>query len=814
MEEKTNTRYQELKSSIDSLIKSCHQILYNSGAIVGKKAMDDIMKIFTLKILQPLFNDENSVITQKWNQYKCEKNPSDRHVNRYKYCKKISKLLESDDPLNEWKMLVNNILSQILPNLFDVKDGTFHCDENALFELIKKIDNLDDIFWKQNNDVQLYDTISGDIYEYFINGYQKSGGKELGQFFTPRKLITLILFGLDVISHNVENLDIYDPCMGSGGFLTRAFNEMKIDPDNIFGNEIEKDTIKFGFSNLLLNTGEYSNNIKCQDSLINIDSKKHKLILTNPPFGTKMKYKKDKNTPKGLKERYEAIEAEKLKENANYKTVLFNKIFPIKTNNGACLFTQLCIYKLEDKAMCCIVLPDGQLFFGKNFIKFRKWLCETVRIQKIVKIPSGAFEHTGIKTCVVQFTKGKPTKNINFWETDAGCDELKRIIKIDKKDLKENNYSFDPKDYQENEHIAKLKEESKCKWMSVKEIVKINLGKRITKKDSGTKYPSYGAGKSDYFTDNFNREGPICKIARFAVRPPNCVMIINDYRCWVTDSSITVTSLNKNVLLDEYLWYYLLLNKNLILEMREGSQQPGLKLGLFNKFQIPVPSLEIQQKIIKELDFIKSQKNKIKDLINSTKEEIKIYKKYGLEPEIQRELKDCEFKKLGENCEFDKKSKRKASYGKNEGQYNFYKCSPKIMKCDKVDYKEERILIADGGNNIIYMDSKFSCSSHMHIITSKDRNIITNECIYTFIKGNIHTNILEKRGNSIENISKSSVKEILIPIPKNLEHQKKLINIYKKKEERLQNYENELNHLKSRIKDLNELGKSIIDANI
>ena len=47
----------DLKSQFGALIKQCHQILYNNGAIVGKKAMDDIMKILTLKLLQPLFED-------------------------------------------------------------------------------------------------------------------------------------------------------------------------------------------------------------------------------------------------------------------------------------------------------------------------------------------------------------------------------------------------------------------------------------------------------------------------------------------------------------------------------------------------------------------------------------------------------------------------------------------------------------------------------------------------------------------------------------------------------------------------------------
>ena len=73
---------------------------------------------------------------------------------------------------------------------------------------------------------------------------------------------------------------------------------------------------------------------------------------------------------------------------------------------------------LEEGGVCAIVLPDGELFEGNSKWSktFRKWLSEEVNIRTILKVPSGTFEHAGVKTNVVVFTKDGPTKNIQFME--------------------------------------------------------------------------------------------------------------------------------------------------------------------------------------------------------------------------------------------------------------------------------------------------------------------------------------------------------------------------------------------------------------
>ena len=84
-----------------------------------------------------------------------------------------------------------------------------------------------------------FSTTYGDIYEYFMSSYGKkssSGSKELGQFFTPRKLIHLIFHGFNLKDYitDKENFKIYDPCMGTGGFLTRLYKLGDLNPEKYF----------------------------------------------------------------------------------------------------------------------------------------------------------------------------------------------------------------------------------------------------------------------------------------------------------------------------------------------------------------------------------------------------------------------------------------------------------------------------------------------------------------------------------------------------------------------------------------------------
>ena len=360
-----NIEYTKHHIKLNQIIKQCHNILYSSGAIVGNKAQTDIMKLLCMKILESQFKDEHSYIWELCNKLKAKYNMSDGNFNKYKgICSNLNNLTTYDNIFRVWKLAVEKFIYKLFPNIYRLTDNTFNCNkETTLIELIQKINELE----ITPEFIDAFSTTCGDIHESFRTYGGGKGAKELGQYFTPRHMIHVTFHGSGlkelIESINIKNIKIYDPCMGTGGFLTRLFNILEeIPSENIYGCETEIDTIKFGQMSMLITTkNTKSNIIKCDSLCENpfINKQKFTVIATNPPFGTKMNYT-------NLKSVYE----DKFPDSS----VKFQYIYPIKTNNGACLFIQHCVYMLETGGVCAIVLPDGELFDGSSkwSVKFRK----------------------------------------------------------------------------------------------------------------------------------------------------------------------------------------------------------------------------------------------------------------------------------------------------------------------------------------------------------------------------------------------------------------------------------------------------------
>jgi type I restriction-modification system DNA methylase subunit len=155
-------------------------------------------------------------------------------------------------------------------------------------------------------------------------------------------------------------------------------------------------------------------------------------------------------------------------------------------------------------------------------------------------------------------------------------------------------------------------------------------------------------------------------------------------------------------------------------------------------------------------------------------------------------IEGIEYKKLGDVCEFMTKSKRQASFGRDNGIYHFYTSSQTVKWCNENDYKDECIIIGTGGNANIKIGKNFSCSTDNFILK-------TNENIkYLYYYLQININILENgfSGSTIKHISKEYIKNIEIPIPpiavqnaivekldvlnSNIENSKKMVEEYRK----------------------------------
>jgi len=77
----------------------------------------------------------------------------------------------------------------------------------------------------------------------------------------------------------------------------------------------------------------------------------------------------------------------------------------------------LIIKLLKITGRCAIVLPDGTLFGEGMKTRLKEELLERCNLHTIVRLPNGVFNpYTGIKTNLLFFEKGAPTKEIWYYE--------------------------------------------------------------------------------------------------------------------------------------------------------------------------------------------------------------------------------------------------------------------------------------------------------------------------------------------------------------------------------------------------------------
>lgn len=113
------------------------------------------------------------------------------------------------------------------------------------------------------------------------------------------------------------------------------------------------------------------------------------VILTNPPFGGK-----------------EGRDAQ--------------SDFAFQTKATQILFLQHAIDALKDGGRCGIVVDEGVLFRTTEdaFIRTKRKLLEECDLWCVVSLPGGAFSGAGagVKTNLLFFTKGRPTKKIWYYD--------------------------------------------------------------------------------------------------------------------------------------------------------------------------------------------------------------------------------------------------------------------------------------------------------------------------------------------------------------------------------------------------------------
>jgi len=237
-----------------------------------------------------------------------------------------------------------------------------------------------------------------------------NAGRNGGEYYTPRPLIRAMI----QVTKPKLGERIYDGAVGSAGFLCEAYDYLRngwaggnkkpaklttsqlntLQTKTFYGKEKKSLAYVIAIMNLILHGIDTPNIIHTNTLTENLadiqDKDRFDVILANPPFGGK--------------------ERKEVQQN-----------FPIKTGETAFLFLQHFIKMLKAGGRGAVVIKNTFLSNSDNAAKaLRKELLESCNLHTVLDCPQGTFLGAGVKTVVLFFQKGAPTRKVWYYQLDPG----------------------------------------------------------------------------------------------------------------------------------------------------------------------------------------------------------------------------------------------------------------------------------------------------------------------------------------------------------------------------------------------------------
>ena len=229
-----------------------------------------------------------------------------------------------------------------------------------------------------------------------------NAGRNGGEYYTPRPLIRAMV---QVVQPKIGER-IYDGACGSAGFLCEAFDFLKsgksltttdlttLQTRTFYGKEKKSLAYVIAIMNMILHGIEAPNIVHTNtlsENLADVQEKdRFDVVLANPPFGGKERPEVQQN-------------------------------FPIRTGETAFLFLQHFIKLLKAGGRGGIVIKNTFLSNTDNAsVSLRKLLLESCNLHTILDCPGGTFQGAGVKTVVLFFEKGAPTRKTWYYQLDPG----------------------------------------------------------------------------------------------------------------------------------------------------------------------------------------------------------------------------------------------------------------------------------------------------------------------------------------------------------------------------------------------------------
>jgi type I restriction enzyme M protein len=308
--------------------------------------------------------------------------------------------------------LIEFVNGKLVPHLKSFKDSSVDADslQYKIGEIFSEVANRFRSGYSLRDVLQIVDTLSfgsseakhelSDLYETRIKR-MGNAGRNGGEYYTPRPLIRAMI---QVLQPQIGET-IYDGACGSAGFLCEAWEHLRradlsakdwdtLQRKTFYGQEKKSLAYVLGVMNMILH-GIDAPNIRhantLSENVMDIQQKdRHDIVLANPPFG--------------------GGERPEVQQN-----------FPIRSSETAYLFLQHFIRKLKAGGRAAIVIKNTFLSNTDNAsVELRRELLASCNLHTVLDCPGGTFQGAGVKTVVLFFEKGAPTRKTWYYQLDPG----------------------------------------------------------------------------------------------------------------------------------------------------------------------------------------------------------------------------------------------------------------------------------------------------------------------------------------------------------------------------------------------------------
>ena len=342
--------------------------------------------------------------------------------------------------LKDLKGDIGNMLNKALAAVEDANDSLAGVLKNNIdFNAVKGKTKIPDQKWKELldhfnqpgfvlvNDNFEFPDLLGAAYEYLIKYFADSAGKKGGEFYTPAEVVRLLV----QLTKPTAGNEIYDPAVGSGGFLIQAHQYVEEQGENannlaLYGQDPNGTTWSICNMNMILHnirSFTIENGDTLEDPLIlqNGQIRRFDRVLANPPFSqnysrASMKFK-----------------------------ARFQEWCPETGKKADLMFVQHMLASLKGDGHMATIMPHGVLFRGGKEKLIRERLINDDVIEAIISLPQGLFYGTGIPACVLVCNKNKPDAlrdKILFINADREFAEGKNQNKLRPEDVEKIDFVF------------------------------------------------------------------------------------------------------------------------------------------------------------------------------------------------------------------------------------------------------------------------------------------------------------------------------------------------------------------------------------